>query len=73
MRMPELWHNHDAHSEMLRGKRERAAVRRPVNCTTGPCGFVQDDDIALICLQGQNIAYGVLKADERALRLTPPR
>lgn len=32
---------------------------QPVNCTTGPCGFVQDDDIALIWLQGQNIANGV--------------
>ena len=26
------------------------------NCATGPCGFVQDDDIALIWLQGQNIS-----------------
>jgi arylsulfatase A-like enzyme len=25
-------------------------------CPTGPCGFVQDDDIALIWLQGQNIS-----------------
>src|SRR5438477_2503213 len=25
-------------------------------CSTGPCGFVQDDDIALIWLQGQHIS-----------------
>jgi arylsulfatase A-like enzyme len=32
------------------------AIANAANCTTGPCGFVQDDDIALIWLQGQNIA-----------------
>ena len=26
------------------------------NCSSGPCGLVQDDDIALIWLQGQNIS-----------------
>jgi hypothetical protein len=32
------------------------AITNAANCATGPCGFVQDDDIALIWLQGQNIA-----------------
>jgi predicted AlkP superfamily pyrophosphatase or phosphodiesterase len=30
------------------------AIANANNCSTGPCGFVQDDDIALIWLQGQN-------------------
>jgi hypothetical protein len=30
------------------------ALTNAANCPTGPCGFVQDDDIALIWLQGQN-------------------
>ncbi len=40
------------------GKRIPAAIAitNAANCPTGPCGFVQDDDIALIWLQGQNIA-----------------
>jgi predicted AlkP superfamily pyrophosphatase or phosphodiesterase len=32
------------------------AIGNAANCPTGPCGFVQDDDIALIWLQGQNIS-----------------
>jgi hypothetical protein len=32
------------------------AITNAANCSTGPCGFVQDDDIALIWLQGQNIS-----------------
>lgn len=32
------------------------AIASAANCATGPCGFVQDDDIALIWLQGQNIS-----------------
>ena len=32
------------------------AIANAANCPTGPCGFVQDDDIALIWLQGQNIS-----------------
>jgi hypothetical protein len=32
------------------------AITNAANCPTGPCGFVQDDDIALLWLQGQNIA-----------------
>jgi hypothetical protein len=32
------------------------AITNAANCVTGPCGFVQDDDIALIWLQGQNIS-----------------
>ncbi|MCU1295757.1 MAG: type phosphodiesterase/nucleotide pyrophosphatase [Acidobacteriaceae bacterium] len=32
------------------------AITNAANCPTGSCGFVQDDDIALIWLQGQNIA-----------------
>lgn len=31
------------------------AITNSNNCSTGPCGFAQDDDIALIWLQGQNI------------------
>ncbi|MGZ4822163.1 MAG: alkaline phosphatase family protein [Terriglobales bacterium] len=31
------------------------AITNAANCATGPCGFVQDDDIALIWLQGQQI------------------
>ena len=31
------------------------AITNAANCPTGPCGFVQDDDIALIWLQGQHI------------------
>jgi len=30
------------------------AIANASNCTTGPCGFVQDDDIALIWLQDQS-------------------
>ena len=30
------------------------AIAAANNCSTGSCGFVQDDDIALIWLQGQN-------------------
>lgn len=32
------------------------AIANANNCSTGPCGFVQDDDIALVWLQGQNIS-----------------
>jgi len=32
------------------------AIAGANNCATGPCGFVQDDDIALLWLQGQNIS-----------------
>jgi hypothetical protein len=31
------------------------AIAGANNCATGPCGFVQDDDIALIWVQGQDI------------------
>ncbi len=31
------------------------AITSAANCPTGPCGFVNDDDIAVIWLQGQNI------------------
>jgi hypothetical protein len=31
------------------------AITNAANCPTGPCGFVNDDDIAVIWLQGQNI------------------
>jgi arylsulfatase A-like enzyme len=31
------------------------AITNASNCPTGPCGFVQDDDIALIWLQGQPV------------------
>ena len=30
------------------------AIANANNCSTGPCGFVQDDDVALIWLQNQN-------------------
>jgi len=32
------------------------AISGANNCSTGPCGFINDDDIALIWLQGQNIS-----------------
>lgn len=32
------------------------AIGNAANCAIGACGFVQDDDIALIWLQGQNIS-----------------
>lgn len=32
------------------------AIANANNCASGPCGFVQDDDIGLIWLQGQNIS-----------------
>jgi hypothetical protein len=32
------------------------AITNAANCPTGPCGFINDDDIALIWLQGQNIS-----------------
>jgi hypothetical protein len=32
------------------------AITNAANCPTGPCGFVQDDDIGLVWLQGQNIS-----------------
>lgn len=32
------------------------AIANAANCATGACGFVQDDDVALIWLQGQNIS-----------------
>ena len=32
------------------------AITNAANCATGSCGLVQDDDVALIWLQGQNIA-----------------
>jgi Type I phosphodiesterase / nucleotide pyrophosphatase len=32
------------------------ALTNAGNCSTGPCGLVQDDDVALIWLQGQNIS-----------------
>jgi hypothetical protein len=31
------------------------AIQAANNCATGPCGFVNDDDIALIWLQGQPV------------------
>jgi len=31
------------------------AITAASNCPTGPCGFVQDDDVALIWLQGQPV------------------
>lgn len=37
------------------------AITAANNCGTGPCGFVQDDDIALIWLQGQNISGQTVK------------
>jgi len=35
------------------------AIANANNCSTGPCGFVQDDDIALIWLQDQTQAAAV--------------
>jgi len=35
------------------------AVADASNCSTGPCGFVQDDDIALIWLQDQSVTEDV--------------
>jgi arylsulfatase A-like enzyme len=32
------------------------AIVNAANCPTGPCGFVNDDDIAVIWLQGQNVS-----------------
>jgi arylsulfatase A-like enzyme len=32
------------------------ALTSAANCATGACGFVMDDDIALIWLQGQNVS-----------------
>jgi hypothetical protein len=46
------------------------AITNAAACPTGPCGFVQDDDIALIWLQGQNIPDQQV-ADY--LKLTPQR
>jgi hypothetical protein len=37
------------------------AIANAANCSSGPCGLVQDDDIALIWLQGQNIAGQTVK------------
>lgn len=36
-----------------------AAIANANNCSTGPCGFVQDDDIALIWLQDQGETQSV--------------
>lgn len=35
------------------------AIANAANCTTGPCGFVQDDDVALIWLQDQSQTQAV--------------
>ncbi len=35
------------------------AITDAANCATGPCGLVQDDDVALIWLQNQNQANAV--------------
>lgn len=46
------------------------ALANANNCSTGPCGFVQDDDIALIWLQDQSQAGAVaayLNANAQAL------
>jgi len=46
------------------------AIANANNCTTGACGFVQDDDIALIWLQDQSQAGAVadyLNANAKAL------
>jgi hypothetical protein len=47
------------------------AIVNAANCASGPCGLVQDDDIALIWLQGQNISNQVVKnyLDTNALAL----
>ena len=51
-------HFADLVSALPDGKTNPAAIAitNAANCPTGPCGFVQDDDIALIWLQGQNIS-----------------
>jgi len=38
------------------------AITNAANCATGSCGFVQDDDIALIWLQGQEISTSTVAA-----------
>ena len=46
------------------------AIASANNCSTGPCGFVQDDDIALIWLQDQSKTKAVadyLNANAKAL------
>jgi predicted AlkP superfamily pyrophosphatase or phosphodiesterase len=46
------------------------AIANANNCATGPCGFVQDDDIALIWLQDQSMTSAVaayLNANAKAL------
>jgi hypothetical protein len=46
------------------------AIASANNCATGPCGFVQDDDIALIWLQDQSKTQAVidyLNANAKAL------
>src|SRR3979411_1476564 len=46
------------------------AINEAANCPTGPCGFVQDDDVALIWLQHQSQASAVaayLNANANAL------
>ena len=46
------------------------AIANAANCSTGPCGFVQDDDIALIWLQDQSQTQAVavyLNANAKAL------
>lgn len=46
------------------------AIANANNCGTGPCGFVQDDDIALIWLQDQSLTSEVaayLNANAKAL------
>src|SRR5207302_1249659 len=46
------------------------AIAGASNCSTGPCGFVQDDDVALIWLQDQGQTQAVadyLNANERRL------
>ncbi len=45
------------------------AIANAANCTTGPCGFAQDDDIALIWLQDQSMAQQV--ADYLNTNATP--
>jgi hypothetical protein len=46
------------------------AIANANNCSTGPCGFVQDDDVALIWLQDQSQSKAVadyLNANAKAL------
>ena len=38
------------------------AITRASNCSAGPCGLVQDDDIALIWLQGQEVSASSVAA-----------